>query len=58
MNKLINNNSFYIDEGLQEDILLNVKSKTANSIILAGPKGSGKLPFLLKLSKYLLWTQV
>ena len=54
MNKLINNNSFYIDEGLQEDILLNVKSKTANSIILAGPKGSGKLPFLLKLSKYLL----
>jgi len=45
MNKLINNNSFYIDEGLQEDILLNVKSKAANSIILAGPKGSGKLPF-------------
>ena len=47
-------NIFFLNEKLKENILISISSNSLNSFIIAGPKGLGKVSFVLNLSKYLL----
>ena len=47
-------NIFFLNDQLKENILTSITSNSLNSYIIAGPKGLGKVSFVLNLSKYLL----
>ena len=47
-------NTFFLNHKLKENILTYISSNSLNSFIIAGPKGLGKVGFVLNLSKYLL----
>ena len=47
-------NTFFLNHKLKENILTSISSNSLNSFIIAGPKGLGKVGFVLNLSKYLL----
>ncbi len=47
-------NIFFFNDKLKENILISISSNSLNSFIIAGPKGLGKVSFVLSLSKYLL----
>ena len=54
MNNLPLQNTFFLNHKLKENILTSISSNSLNSFIIAGPKGLGKVGFVLNLSKYLL----
>ena len=47
-------NIFFLNDKLKENILTSISSNSLNSFIIAGPKGLGKVSFVISLSKYLL----
>ena len=47
-------NIFFLDDELKENILRSICSNSLKAFIIGGPKGLGKLSFVLNLSKYLL----
>ena len=54
MTNLSLKNTFFLNHKLKENILTSISSNSLNSFIIAGPKGLGKVGFVLNLSKYLL----
>ncbi len=54
MTNLSLKNMFFLNDKLKENILTSISSNSLNSFIIAGPKGLGKVRFVLNLSKYLL----
>ena len=53
INSLINQN-FFLSKKLQKDIFAIICTKKINTIIIGGPKGLGKINFVLKLAKFIL----
>ena len=53
INSLINQN-FFLSKKLQKDIFATICTKKINTIIIGGPKGLGKINFILKLAKFIL----
>ena len=50
---ILSKKSFFSNH-LKENILTSVSSNSANTFIIGGPKGLGKVNFVINLSKYLL----
>ena len=53
INSLINQNHF-LSQKLQKNIFEIICNKKINTIIIGGPKGLGKINFVLKLAKFIL----
>ena len=53
INSLLNQN-FFLSKKLQKDIFAIICTKKINTIIIGGPKGLGKINFVIKLAKFIL----
>ena len=54
MINLFSKNISFCNDKIKKNILTSISSNSLNSFIIAGPKGLGKVSFVLSLSKYLL----